>query len=146
MRGAIDIKKQKQSHFIERLEYNFHDIGDGLESNDLDLSDFGEKLGKFLKETFEPNSQKFGWNIYDFISGLRVGLNLNKFEPYDGAIDSMLELVQKDLIEQNLEKFDAELRNADKIPYPNYHKDLTKTYEKACKQVEASLFQNNAKI
>jgi hypothetical protein len=68
------------------------------------LSDIGEQIGQILKQEFEPNSHKFGFNIDDFISGLRVGLNLNKFEPYDGAINSMIHLVQKDLIEQNLEQ------------------------------------------
>jgi hypothetical protein len=105
----IDIKKQKQSHFIEALNYKFCEIYDVLESNDLDLSDFGDELGKFLQSEFEP---KLGWQPDDFISGLRVGLNLNKFEPYDGAINSMLNLVQKDLIEQNLEQndFDTKLK------------------------------------
>jgi hypothetical protein len=118
---AIDIKKQKQTHLLERFKANFVQTCDNFEASDLDLSDIGEQIGQILKQEFEPNSHKFGFNIDDFISGLRVGLNLNKnIIPYDKAIDSMLNLVQKDLIVPNLEQFDAELRqhlrqNTDKI-------------------------------
>lgn len=66
------IKQIHRRHFIESLGFTFPQIVDGFESNGLDLSDFGNALGRFLAE--ECNHGIKGFEIDDFMNGFKHGI------------------------------------------------------------------------
>ena len=68
----LTLKQITRNHFIESLMQNFNEMIDGCESNELDLSDFGYILSRFLLE--EYNNQIKGYDVDDFINGFKHGI------------------------------------------------------------------------
>ena len=66
------IEQLKRQHFINNLYSNFYEIVDGFESNGLDLSNFGNTLGRFLIQECDNGIK--GFEIDDFLNGFKHGI------------------------------------------------------------------------